>query len=277
MSGGDWTDAENDLIVGDYLDMLADDLAGRPYNKAAHNRALQVLLPGRSHTSIEFKHRNISAVMQVLNQPWIQGYLPAYAFQTRLIDAVLKRLGELRGSAFTSKAEQPGSADGEGRVLFFAPPPPFLNRPLLDPSRAEALARRFDPAEADARNRKLGRDGEALVLDFERWTLRRSGRDDLAAQVRWTSQEDGDGAGYDIASFRPDGRPRLVEVKTTNGWERSAFHITRNELAVANDNRDAWRLVRVWNFAREPRAFELAPPLDAHVSLSPTSFLARFA
>lgn len=277
MSGGDWTDAENDLIVGDYLDMLADDLAGRPYNKAAHNRALQVRLPGRSHKSIEFKHRNISAVMQVLNQPWIQGYLPAYAFQTRLIDAVLKRLGELRGPAFTSKAEQPGSADGVGRVLFFAPPPPFLNRPLLDPNRAEALARRFDPAEADARNRVLGRDGEALVLDFERWTLRRSGRDDLAAQVRWTSQEDGDGAGYDIASFRPDGRPRLVEVKTTNGWERSAFHITRNELAVANDNRDAWRLVRVWNFAREPRAFELAPPLDAQVSLTPTSFLARFA
>ena len=26
--GGDWSDAENDLIVGDYFDMLADDLAG---------------------------------------------------------------------------------------------------------------------------------------------------------------------------------------------------------------------------------------------------------
>lgn len=78
MSGaGDWSDAENDLIVGDYLDMLADDLAGRPYNKAAHNRALQARLPGRSHQSIEFKHRNVSAVMQVLNQPWITGYLPA--------------------------------------------------------------------------------------------------------------------------------------------------------------------------------------------------------
>ena len=277
MSGGDWTDAENDLIVGDYLDMLAEDLAGRPYNKAAHNRALQVLLPGRSHKSIEFKHRNISAVMQVLNQPWIQGYLPAYAFQARLIDAVLKRLGEVGSYASTARTDRPGPVAGEMRALFLSPPPPPLNRPVLDRTRADALARRFDPAEADARNRELGRDGEALVLDFERWTLRRSGREDLAAQVRWTSQEDGDGVGYDIASFRPDGRPRLVEVKTTNGWERSAFHITRNELAVANDNRDAWRLVRVWNFAREPRAFELAPPLDAHVSLTPTSFLARFA
>lgn len=69
---------------------------------------------------------------------------------------------------------------------------------------------------------------------------------------------------------------RLVEVKTTNGWERTPFHITRNELAVA-DNRPTERcLLRLWNFAREARAFELRPPLDAHVSLIATSFEARF-
>ena len=271
MSGGDWTDVENDLIVDDYLDMLAEDLAGRPYNKAAHNRALQVLLPGRSHKSIEFKHRNISAVMQVLNQPWITGYLPAYRFQARLIDAVLRHLNQV---AVPRQTVATGTRDAA--ALYLGPPPLALNRPVLDATRKAEVERRFDPAEADARNRELGRAGEALVLDFERHVLRRSGRRDLAEKVRWTSQEDGDGAGYDIASFMPDGRPRLVEVKTTNGWERSAFHITRNELEVANDNRDAWRLVRVWNFAREPRAFELAPPLDAHVHLTPTSFLARF-
>jgi hypothetical protein len=32
----------------------------------------------------------------------------------------------------------------------------------------------------------------------------------------------------------------------------------------------------MWNFSREPRAFELYPPLDAHVSLTPTSFQASF-
>lgn len=276
MSGGDWTDAENDLIVGDYLDMLADDLAGRPYNKAAHNRALQVTLPGRSHKSIEFKHRNISAVMQVLNQPWIVGYLPAYAFQARLIDAVLRRLSRIAPRTGAASEGRPNRSVSSGPPLFLGAPPLPLNRPILDPKREEALKWRFDPAEADARNRELGRAGEELVLDFERWTLRSAGRGDLAEKVRWTSQEEGDGAGYDIASFKPDGRPRLLEVKTTNGWERSAFHVSRNELAVANDNREAWRLVRVWNFAREPRAFELAPPLDAHVSLTPTSFLARF-
>ncbi|MFX6296400.1 DUF3883 domain-containing protein, partial [Acinetobacter baumannii] len=87
---------------------------------------------------------------------------------------------------------------------------------------------------------------------------------------------DGDGAGYDILSFEPDGRERLLEVKTTNGWERTPFHITRNELAVADARRETWQLIRLHSFARQPRAFAIRPPLEAHVTLSPTSFVAGF-
>ena len=79
-----------------------------------------------------------------------------------------------------------------------------------------------------------------------------------------------------LAYFAPDGLPRLIEVKTTNGWERTPFHITRNELAVAEERRSEWRLFRLWNFSREPKAFELHPPLDAHVSLTATTFQASF-
>jgi hypothetical protein len=130
------------------------------------------------------------------------------------------------------------------------------------------IARKFDVAGRDERNRALGRAGEERVLAHEHATLKAAGRDDLARKVRWVSEEDGDGAGYDIASYAPDGRPRLIEVKTTNGWERTPFHITRNELAVADERRAEWCLFRMWNFSREPRAFELYPPLDAHVSLT---------
>jgi hypothetical protein len=94
--------------------------------------------------------------------------------------------------------------------------------------------------------------------------------------VRWVAEEDGDGAGYDIASFQPDGRARLVEVKTTNGWERTPFFISRNELEVANERRAEWRLLRLWDFSREPKAFEIHPPLDAHVSLTAQTFQANF-
>lgn len=137
------------------------------------------------------------------------------------------------------------------------------------------IARKSDVAGRDERNRVLGRAGEERVLAHERLALRAAGRDDLARKVRWVSEEDGDGAGYDIASFEQDGQSRLIEVKTTNGWDRTPFHITRNELAVAEGG--------VRNGAcsgcgtsREPKAFELRPPLDAHVSLTATSYRASF-
>ena len=50
MSNGSWTDEENDLIVADYFAMLADDIAGRPYNKAGHNRDLQARIDRCSAT-----------------------------------------------------------------------------------------------------------------------------------------------------------------------------------------------------------------------------------
>jgi hypothetical protein len=48
-------------------------------------------------------------------------------------------------------------------------------------------------AARDARNRDLGRAGEEFVVDFERSRLRRAGRSDLARDVRWVADLDGDG------------------------------------------------------------------------------------
>lgn len=159
--------------------------------------------------------------------------------------------------------------------LWFGPPPTKRNEPPpVDPDFMAAIARKFDVAERDARNRALGEAGERLVLDHERAVLRASGQERLAEKVRWTSQQDGDGYGYDIASFEVDGRPRLIEVKTTNGWERTPFHISRNEVRIASERRDEWHLVRLWNFALQPQAFALRPPLEDYVELTPTSFLA---
>lgn len=61
-----WSDEENDLIVADYFEMLADEVYGRPYSKADHRRALLRLLDHRSEGAIEFKHQNISAVLKGL-------------------------------------------------------------------------------------------------------------------------------------------------------------------------------------------------------------------
>jgi len=276
MTGETWTDEENDTIVADYFAMLADDIAGRPYNKAEHNRRLQARI-GRPRTSIEYKHQNISAVLKGLGEDWISGYKPAFNFQMTLVDAVARWLALNPAWLGRAPSVGPAGAMREAAQLWIGPPPTLSNQPPpQELDQMLAIARKFDVARRDEGNRTLGRAGEERVLAHERFHLTSAGRPDLAERVRWVSEEDGDGAGYDIASFSPKGQNRLIEVKTTNGWERTPFHISRNELAVADGRRADWCLLRVWNFAREPRAFEIRPPLDAHVTLTPTSFQASF-
>ncbi|MHA6265699.1 protein NO VEIN domain-containing protein [Aliiroseovarius sp. CAU 1755] len=273
MSGEEWSDWENDAIVADYFSMLTDELSGTRYNKSAHNRSLQELI-GRSKGSIEFKHQNISAILKGLSETWINGYKPAFNFQKSLEDAVVRCL-EQHGGWLTLRTTPQIEASEPPGAIWISTPPTMQNTPPPDElAQMLAVARKFDVAGRDERNRTLGKAGEERVLHHERAILASAGRHDLAKKVRWVSQVDGDGAGYDISSFTPEGQSRLIEVKTTNGWERTPFHISRNELAIAEDNRDRWTLLRLWNFSRNVKAFELRPPLEAHVTLTATSYQA---
>ena len=274
---GNWTDGENNAIVADYFAMLADDIICRPYSKAEHNRVLQGTID-RPRGSIEYKHQNISAVLKGLGEAWIPGYKPAFNFQTSLEVAVVRWLD--RHPEWLAPPTRPAvrartRVGLEKDILWIGPPPTHSNAPPpQELVQMNAIARKYDIAGRDARNRALGRAGEERVLAHEHANLVAAGRPDLASRIRWVSHLDGDGAGFDIESFDADGANRLVEVKTTNGWERTPFHVTRNELAVAEARREHWRLVRLWNFSRQPSAFELRPPLDAHVSLMATSYQA---
>jgi hypothetical protein len=277
MAGLTWTDEENELTVAAYFVMLTDEISGRSLNKSARRRELLPLLDGRNGGAVEFKHQNISAVLKGLGQPWVQGYKPAFNFQKSLEDAVVQWLSRNPGWLDHAAEHNSFKALQERPRLWLAQPPTLSNQPPpAELEQMQAIARKFDVAGNDERNRALGHAGEQLVLAHERATLTSAGHHDLADKVRWVSQEDGDGAGYDIASFTPNGKPRLIEVKTTNGWERTPFHISRNELAVAEERAADWCLFRLWDFARAPKAFELYPPLETHVSLIPTSFQASF-
>lgn len=197
-----WSDWEVDAIVADYFDMLADELAGRSYSKAQHNEALQGLIP-RSRKSIEFKHCNISAVLERLGIPYIRGYRPLAHFQNALIDAVERYLAS-KGEPIFQFATAVPAAVAEAPTLWIGPPPEVSPKEHSEPERLRQLVRKFDPAERDARNRKLGKQGEELVYLREQHELRKAGRKDLAKEVEWTSEVRGDGAGYDIRSFEPD-------------------------------------------------------------------------
>ena len=276
MSAEVWSDQENDLIVATYFAMLKDDLAGRPYNKAALNRSLQQFV-NRTRGSIEFKNCNISAALIGFGLPYIKGYQPRFNFQMSLVEAISRWLARNPAFEMAGRSLSQTSGFAEPPPLFFGTPPTMRNAPPTpELAQLEAVARKFDVAGRDERNRSLGQAGEERVFHHERSQLSACGRPDLSERVRWVSREDGDGAGYDIASFTPSGSPRLIEVKTTNGWERTPFYISRNELEVANARRQEWSLVRLYDFSREARAFEIRPPLEAHVSLMATQYQASF-
>ena len=188
MPNGSWTDEENDLIVADYFAMLAEDLAGRRPNKTEHRRALMPRLQNRSEKAIEFKHQNISAVLMGLGEVWLSGYRPAVNFQKTLEDAVERWLALhpdwLRRAPDESHAGAAGMQ--EAAQLWVGPPPTLSNHPPpKELERMLGIARRFDAAGRDERNRALGRAGEAFVVTRERAVLAGAGRSDLADKVRW--------------------------------------------------------------------------------------------
>jgi hypothetical protein len=267
-----WTGEELDLIVADYFLMLNDEAADVPFNKAQHNRLLQNKID-RTGGSIEFKHQNISAVLQQLGLPRIKGYLPAANYQKAIIAAIDRFLSQNPVALHPERAVT-GFTDRPG---LFVEAPPLLLPVTPRPEDIERLVRKFNPVERDFRNRKLGRDGEELVFQFEQTRLRSLDRSDLAKKIRWISEEDGDGAGYDILSFDEKGKERFLEVKTTVGSDITPFYITRNELSFSSERPEAFRLCRVFDFSIRPRMFELAPPLENFVHLSPLSYEASFS
>lgn len=264
-TGTPWTDIELDAIVADYFSMLLDEISGTPYVKSRHNAALMAQIR-RSHRSVEFKHQNISAVMNELGLPWIPGYRPKVNYQNAIFDAI-DRFLTVHPAVFEIASLPPTIVSAEQAVFVEAPPPIAVNDRI--PERLRRLVRKFDPAERDRRNRSLGRAGEAFVVDVERARLAKLNRQDLAEEVRWVADIDGDGAGYDVLSFDPSERQVYIEVKTTNGSSRTPFFISRNEYDLAAERPSEWRIYRVHLFSSSPRIFTINPPLSDALRLAP--------
>lgn len=106
--GEDWSDAELHAALDTYFEMLRHEQNGLRYNKAAYRRALLSKLNDRSETSVEFRMRNISAVLDELCEPWIKGYRPATNVGPR-VKARLRALLEQRGDPVPALAEPTGS------------------------------------------------------------------------------------------------------------------------------------------------------------------------
>jgi hypothetical protein len=183
------------------------------------------------------------------------------------------RDGDRQSPAAVSDPLAPGSSPSPMQLV-------ESDAPHQAPRRGEPTSRfrgrtAPDYAARERANRSLGLAGELLVVEHERATLRLAGRPDLAEKVRHVATEEGDGAGYDVASYWPDGRKRHIEVKTTRGAATSDFFLSPNELAFSHANPGTFELRRLYAFDEKAGTcsfFSLRGDLAAQFELTPTEF-----
>lgn len=273
--GQDWTVDEVEATVRDYFDMLRKEAAGQSYSKSEHNEQLRSTLITRSKASIELKHQNISAVLDQLGLPYIRGYKPRSNLQELLRQTVADYVSRHQTVLATVMDDlEAQTTPGEQRFLGV----------LVDPPKVESLsvkrkhprfARKFDYAQRDEHNRKLGYNGEAWTVEFETARLTNADRHDLVSKIDWVSDRLGDGTGYDILSFEDDEQARFIEVKTTNGGSMTPFIVTRNEVEFSEESEDAFCLYRLFEFSSKPQLFILRGSLQANLELEALDYRAR--
>lgn len=273
--GTDWSPLEVDQCVDSYFAHLLLDLSGQQFNKASLYRKLSEDT-GRTPSSIEFKFQNISAVLSELGREWITGLAPMANYQRLLAEKIEVRLTNTALESQIAASTTISNALQDLASLYIEAPPERATKPVQLPDYMEALIRKFDPVIRDMRNREIGEAGEHLVFEYEKRFLKLIDRADLAENVRWVSKDDGDGAGYDILSFDDRGDSKFIEVKTTTGGNKTPFFISRNEHAFSKRESERYHLLRLFDFRRKPRAFELSGPLENYVRLSTETYRADF-
>ena len=278
-SGSDWSRAEVEATVSSYFEMLALELRGKDYTKAEYRRRLQPLLEGRTEGAIEYKYQNVSAVLLDIGFPYVEGYKPARNYQRLLYDVVSERLeGDRRLQEIVARqVEKPAevpTVDDVLAALVEAPTsgsgePAWLGRETSPPRPTVDYLRR------EARNGKLGRAGEQFVVRFEEARLAAAGEERRAAEIEHVSETRGDHLGFDVLSFEPDGRERLIEVKTTAFGRDTPFYLSRNQLEVSRRERDRYHLYRLFRFRAAPKLFSLRGALDDVCRVDPVEYLGR--
>ena len=284
--GSNWSEAEVRDVVEDYFSMLRLELSGQTFNKSKRRKALLERLDGRSEGAIERKHQNISAVLHEMDCPSVFGYKPLSNYQSLLREVVVDRLfhdNQLDETARRAAALPAEPVPDEAEISGLVVPCPFksiggtgIREAPLHPTSFTAQNSK-DYLQIEARNRALGAAGETLVARYERERLKSLGLTKLSKAVEHVAKTRGDGLGFDVLSFSPEGKERYLEVKTTAHNVYTPFWLSRNELAFSQVQDKQFELVRVFNFRRRPQAFIVPGRVDASFALDPANYRASFA
>lgn len=275
----DWSQQEVDATVRAYFEMLLFESKQEKLSRSEHVLALRKNLNSRSKALVEFKFKNISAVLHSIDLPFVAGYKPLDDSPLILRKAVQKYLVDHSNTVtqmVDAFEEVKSPADKMFRAVVVAAPDMTKVVQIATPITKLRLPRKVDFAARDESNRKLGRTGEKWVLGFEHQRLGAVGMPELFDRVDWISDRLGDGAGYDILSYDSATQPRYIEVKTTNGAHSSAFIISRNELDFSIEVGEAFHLYRVFQFRTSPLLYMLHGDVSKQLNLEPIDFRASF-
>lgn len=145
----------------------------------------------------------------------------------------------------------------------------------------QRMAKKIDYVAQSERNAKAGLNAENIVMENERKFLMSNAR--LKKYIKYlkhVSQEDGDGAGYDIISYRLNKNNRVekhyIEVKATNISKGTPFYMTENERSIAENLGGKYSIYRLYPSQKDDKAYDyyvIDDPINTNaVQLEPTMY-----
>lgn len=218
--------------------------------------------------------------MIALGMPYINGYKPLGNYQNLLFETVSELISsnpqfqEQLDEVVNSEVTVP-SVDNILSAMV-APPEPRLR---VQTTRAEPRIVQFDRVnylKKEAQNQRLGLAGELFVVNFEKAYLINSDKPYLAEKIEHTSVSKGDGAGFDIHSYNPDGSDKFIEAKTTRFGQYTPFFATRNEVDFSARNQENFWLYRVFQFQESPKLFAIKGSLEDRFVITPIQYLVNY-
>lgn len=259
MRSSDWTPDENSAIVQSHLRMLLREWEGLSYNKSEERRALAQVLRHRSESSIEMKHRNISAVLLSYGIPPIYGYKPLVNSQSKLEDTLLAAIDDI--PTFGKQAVKGVSATP---TCIGVPILSEIEIPLVSiPWKSAASRRRVvkeDLLATEAQANGVHAMALEAVAKYEKEVLSRSGLKELAEKVVIEEYDERIGGGL-VISRSSSGTAKTIVVKGTNSLAEYPFRVSTDEIDLSLDSSCNFRLYRVFGLRYRPRFFSLSGSL----------------
>lgn len=274
MAGENWSVFEVLESIKGYFELFKMELSSQSVNKSEYLRQLNKKISKRSIGSISRKFSNISAILHIRGLRFLKGYTPLHNFQNLLeseVDSFFETNPTMRNLLENhSIMYQPLKQIDKSQLTAY-----LVQTPDAHVLRELAIAKlkKIDYAARDFQNRQLGKKGEEFIYVYEKANLEKAGLDKLASKVKWISQEEGDGAGFDILSFENTGKEKYIEVKTTNLDISTNFYMSKNELDFSKKHDDDFSLYRVYDFSDVRRFYTAGTKTLMQFDIKPYQFM----